>query len=40
MIKFLDINKQDKKIINKIYSDVKKIINKNNFILGEYVLQF
>ena len=40
MIKFLDINKQDKKIRNKIYSDVKKIINKNNFILGEYVLQF
>ena len=40
MIKFLDINKQDKKIRNKIYSDVKKIINKNNFILGEYVLKF
>ncbi len=40
MIKFLDINKQDKKIRNKIYLDVKKIINKNNFILGEHVLQF
>ena len=40
MIKFLDINKQDKKIRNKIYLDLKKIINKNNFILGKHVLQF
>ena len=40
MIRFLDINKQDKKIRNKIYLDVKKIINKNNFILGEHVLKF
>ena len=40
MIKFLDIYKQDKIILNKIYSDIKKIIKKNNFILGEEVIKF
>ena len=40
MIKFLDIYKQDKVILNKIYSDIKKIIKKNNFILGEEVIKF
>ena len=40
MIKFLDIYKQDLKILNLIYSDIKKIIKKNNFILGNEVLDF
>ncbi len=40
MIKFLDIINQDKKILNSIYSDIRKIINKNNFILGEEVKKF
>ena len=37
MIKFLDIAKQDSKISSLILADLKKIINKNNFILGEEV---
>ena len=40
MIKFLNIKKQDKKIKNFILKDIKKIINKNNFILGEEVHKF
>ena len=40
MIKFLDIYKQDKKIINLILYDLKKIIIKNNFILGNEVTKF
>ncbi len=40
MIKFLDINKQDKKIRNQIYFDLKKIIEKNDFILGKQVSLF
>ena len=40
MIKFLDIYNQDKKIINLINSDLKKIIQKNNFILGDEVRDF
>ena len=40
MVKFLDIFNQDKKIVNLIYSDIKKIIKKNNFILGEEVTNF
>ena len=40
MIKFLDIYKQDLKILNLIYSDIKKKIKKNNFILGNEVLDF
>ncbi len=37
MIKFLDINKSDKIIKDKIIIDIKKIINKTNFILGKEV---
>ena len=37
MIKFLDIAKQDSMISSLILADLKKIINKNNFILGEEV---
>ena len=40
MIKFLDLKKQDRKIHNFILSDIKKIINNNNFILGKYVYSF
>lgn len=40
MIKFLDLYKQDKKIINLISSDIKSIIKKNNFILGSEVAEF
>ena len=40
MIKFLDIYKQDKKIINSILFDLKRIIFKNNFILGDQVSKF
>ena len=40
MIKFLNINKQDKKIRKKIISNINQIINKNNFILGDYVEKF
>ena len=40
MIKFLDIYKQDRPILNKIYYDIKKVIKKNNFILGEEVTKF
>ena len=37
MIKFLDINKQDKPIKNKITRNIKKVISNSNFILGDYV---
>ena len=40
MIEFLNVTKQDKKIHKFILSDIKKIINKNNFILGSYVYKF
>ncbi len=40
MIKFLDINKQDKLIIKKILQNVNKVIKKNNFILGDFVERF
>jgi len=40
MIKFLDIKKQDKPIHKIILSDIKKIINKNDFILGKHVNAF
>jgi len=40
MIKFLDITKQDKKIHKIILGNIKKIIKKNSFILGEEVLSF
>lgn len=40
MIKFLNINKQDKKIKKKIIRNINQVINKNNFILGDYVEKF
>ena len=40
MIKFLDIKKQDNNIKKNILRDIKKIVNKNNFILGEDVFEF
>ena len=40
MIKFLNISKQDNKIKNIIINDIKKIISKNNFILGKEVYNF
>ncbi len=40
MIKFYSIKKSDNKIKNKIYSSIKKVIKKNNFILGEEVFEF
>ncbi len=40
MIKFLNIPRQDKNIQKKIILNVKKIINKNDFILGKSVLKF
>ena len=40
MIKFLNINKQDKPIKKKIIRNITKVINKNNFILGDYVEMF
>ncbi len=40
MIEFLNVTKQDKKIHKFILSDIKKIIDKNNFILGSYVFKF
>ena len=40
MIKFLKIKKKDKKIKKLIINDIKKIIDKNNFILGDDVYKF
>lgn len=40
MINFLNIKKQDKKIKKKILFDIKKIVNNNNFILGNDVFEF
>ena len=40
MIKFYSINKSDFKIRNKIFNSIKKVINKNNFILGKEVDMF
>ena len=40
MIKFLNINNQDKSIKKKIYSNIKKVINNNDFILGNFVNKF
>ena len=37
MIKFLNINKQDKPIKRNIIRNIKKVINKNDFILGDFV---
>ena len=40
MIKFLDIKKQDKSIEKNIINNIKKVINKNNYILGDFVHKF
>ena len=40
MIKFFNINRQDKSIKKDIIRNIKKVITKNNFILGDYVEQF
>ena len=40
MIKFYSIYKSDFKIRNKILNSIKKVINKNNFILGNEVNEF
>ncbi len=40
MIKFLNIKKQDKTLNKHILNDIKKIVNNNNFILGEDVFKF
>ena len=40
MIKFYSINKSDYKIRNKILSSIKKVIRKNNFIMGSEVSDF
>ena len=40
MIKFLDIYRQDSKIKNNIFRNIKKVIDKNDFILGNIVEKF
>lgn len=40
MINFLNIKKQDKIIKRKIIKNINTVINKNNFILGDYVDKF
>ena len=40
MIKFFNISRQDKSIKKDIIRNIKKVITKNNFILGDYVEQF
>ena len=40
MIKFLDINKQDKPINKNIFNNIKKVLKKKNFILGDFVKEF
>ena len=40
MIKFYSIKKSDSKISNKILNSIKKVIDKNNFILGDEVFKF
>ena len=39
-MKFLDIYSQDKPILNKIYKDIKKVIKKSDFIMGEKTKEF
>ena len=40
MIKFLNLNKQDKNIQRNIFKDFKNIINRSNFINGNEVRIF
>ena len=40
MIKFYDLNKQDKLISNKIYLNIKKVIKNKNFINGAEINEF
>lgn len=40
MIRFYSIKKSDKKIESKIFKSIKKVIKKNNFILGNEVSNF
>ena len=40
MIRFYSIKKSDKKIESKIFKSIKKVIQKNNFILGNEVSNF
>jgi dTDP-4-amino-4,6-dideoxygalactose transaminase len=40
MIKFLNIKKQDRLIKKNIIKNINNVINKNNFILGDYVEKF
>lgn len=40
MINFLNIKKQDAKINKKIINNINYVINKNNFILGDFVEKF
>ena len=40
MIKFLNINKQDKPIKKKIIKNIHNVIERNNFILGDFVDRF
>jgi len=39
-MKFLDIYSQDKPILNEIYKDIKKIIQKSDFIMGQKTKEF
>tara|TARA_B100000795_G_C22801209_1_gene442048 strand:+ start:1896 stop:2978 length:1083 start_codon:yes stop_codon:yes gene_type:complete len=40
MIKFLDVHKQDKPIKKNIIKNIKNVLQKNNFILGDFVDKF
>ena len=40
MIKFLDLNKLDKPINKNIFRNIKKVLKKKNFILGDFVEKF
>lgn len=40
MIKFLDIKKQDRPIKKNIINNINKVINTNNYILGDFVEKF
>ena len=39
-MKFLDISKQDLPIKNEVITEIKGVIDKNDFILGKKVQQF